>query len=84
MIALWGLIALWGHSVLSGLVLVLGSRRLFVLFVRHVMADDAAADPASDAVVNHMARYAANQRPLQAAFGFGLYLGAAALSLIAS
>jgi hypothetical protein len=49
-----------GDSVLSGLALVLGSGRLLILFVRHVMADDAAADRAGDAVVNHMARCAAN------------------------
>jgi hypothetical protein len=71
LIALWGLIGLCGPSVLSGPVLVLGSRRLLVLLVRHVMADDAAADRASDAVVNHMARHAAGQRPLQTASGFG-------------
>jgi hypothetical protein len=66
LIAVRGLIARWG-----GLVLVLGSRRLLVHFVRHVMTDDAAADGASDAVVNHMARYAADHRPLQTAFGLG-------------
>jgi hypothetical protein len=60
------LIARW-----DGLVLVLGSRGLVILLVRHVMTDDAAADCAADAVVNRVARYAADHRALQTAFSFG-------------
>ena len=50
-----------------------GRGRLFlVLFVGHVMADDAAADRAEDAVVaGVMAGDAADQRALEAAFRFG-------------
>jgi hypothetical protein len=52
-------------------VLRCGLALLFALFIGHVMADDAAADCAEDAVMGHVAGDSADQRALQATLGFG-------------
>jgi hypothetical protein len=45
--------------------------RILAPFVGHVMANDAAADRAKDAVMRHMAGDAADKRAFEAALGFG-------------